>query len=382
MYQSGDAAEQVVRIGLEGAEFALKVTGAAASNIAAALYVVLKDQKKTKGRARIEAMLREKRPLKVYTIKKTDCPEFARQARGYGILYAPIPVRKKDDTVDILVFEDDAARANRIVERFHLTVVDTSAIQESIERSRGERGGKAAVPGREPAAREGRGRKDSPGSGDGRQADFPKAGGDRQTDSQEAGGDRQTDSQEAGDDSLLEELLGSPAQKGTAQPEPSAAEPPEPSVVEPPDLSAAERLGFSGMGPPDPLGPEQPAAAGVELPDPLGPEQPGASGPERAEPPGPEQAGPFGQAAEKSPPSALISGNSSRSARGTSDGTEKPSVRRELWEIQVRQKQEKAVEAAQRAEPPAVEKKAGQKTTPHRQPKNRKKADRKRGRSR
>ena len=379
MYQSGDAAEQVVRIGLEGAEFALKVTGAAARNIAAALYVVLKDQKKTKGRARIEAMLREKRPLKVYTIKKTDCPEFARQARGYGILYAPIPVRKKDDTVDILVFEDDAARANRIVERFHLTVVDTSAIQESIERSRGERGGKAAVPGMEPAAREGRGRKDSPGSRDGRQADLSKAGGDRQT-----------DSQEAGDDSLLEELLGPPAQKGTAQPEPSVAEPPEPSAVEPPDLSAAERPGFSGMGPPDPLGPEQPAAAGVELPDPLGPERPGysglerpgSSGPERAEPPGPEQAGPFGQAAEKSPPSASISGNSSRSARGTSDGTEKPSVRRELWEIQVRQKQEKAVEAAQRAEPPAVEKKAGQRTTPHRQPKNRKKADRKRGRSR
>ena len=41
-------------------------------------------------------MLREKRPLKVYTLKKEDCPEFARQAKGYGILYAPIPVRKGD----------------------------------------------------------------------------------------------------------------------------------------------------------------------------------------------------------------------------------------------------------------------------------------------
>ena len=90
MYNSGDAAEQVVRMSLEGAEFALKITGSAAKNLAAALYTVLKDQKKTKGKARIEAMLREKRPLKVYTIKKEDCPEFARQAKGYGILYAPI----------------------------------------------------------------------------------------------------------------------------------------------------------------------------------------------------------------------------------------------------------------------------------------------------
>ena len=70
MYNSGDAAEQVVRMSLEGAECALKITGAAAKNLAAALYTVLKDQKKTKGKARIEAMLREKRPMKVYTIKK------------------------------------------------------------------------------------------------------------------------------------------------------------------------------------------------------------------------------------------------------------------------------------------------------------------------
>lgn len=49
MYNSGDAAEQVVRMSLEGAEVALKITGAAAKNLAAALYTVLKDQKKTKG---------------------------------------------------------------------------------------------------------------------------------------------------------------------------------------------------------------------------------------------------------------------------------------------------------------------------------------------
>ena len=146
MYNSGDAAEQVVRMSLEGAEVALKITGAAAKNLAAALYTVLKDQKKTKGKARIETMLREKRPLKVYTIKKEDCPEFARQAKGYGILYAPIPVRKEDDTIDILVFQDDAARANRIVEKFKLTVVDTASIKEDIEKSREERGGEPAAP--------------------------------------------------------------------------------------------------------------------------------------------------------------------------------------------------------------------------------------------
>lgn len=181
MYNSGDAAEQVVRMSLEGAEVALKITGVAAKNLAAALYTVLKDQKKTKGKARIEAMLRERRPLKVYTLKKEDCPEFAKQAKGYGILYAPIPVRKEDDTIDILVFEDDAARANRIVDKFNLTVVDTASIKADIEKSREERGGEPQAP--------------------------EKAAPERSE-----------------DDKLLDELMEKPAQKEKGQPENPSAE--------------------------------------------------------------------------------------------------------------------------------------------------------------
>lgn len=58
MYNSGDAAEQVVRISLEGTEVALKLTGSAAKNIAAMLYAVWKnrDKNKTKGHQRLSAM--------------------------------------------------------------------------------------------------------------------------------------------------------------------------------------------------------------------------------------------------------------------------------------------------------------------------------------
>ena len=52
MNHAGDAAEQVVRMSLEGAEVALKITGVAAKNLAAALYTILKDQKKTKGKGK------------------------------------------------------------------------------------------------------------------------------------------------------------------------------------------------------------------------------------------------------------------------------------------------------------------------------------------
>ena len=48
MNNSGDAAEQVVRFSLEGTEVALKLTGSAAKNIAAAIYAVLKNRDKNK----------------------------------------------------------------------------------------------------------------------------------------------------------------------------------------------------------------------------------------------------------------------------------------------------------------------------------------------
>ena len=45
-------------------------------------------------------------------------------------------MKKGDDTLDILVFQDDAARVNRIVERLELTVLDTASIENDIQQSR------------------------------------------------------------------------------------------------------------------------------------------------------------------------------------------------------------------------------------------------------
>ena len=50
MTNGGDAAEQVVRLSLEGFEVAAKLSGAAAKNIAVLLVSVLKQEQKTKGK--------------------------------------------------------------------------------------------------------------------------------------------------------------------------------------------------------------------------------------------------------------------------------------------------------------------------------------------
>ena len=76
MSYSGDAAEQVVRMSLEGAEVAAKITGAGAKQVAVLLYAILREQKKTKGKTRLTNMLRSGKELKVFAVKDTDLKQF------------------------------------------------------------------------------------------------------------------------------------------------------------------------------------------------------------------------------------------------------------------------------------------------------------------
>ncbi len=57
MNNGGDAAEQVVRLSLEGFEVAARLSGSAAKNIALLLVSVLKQEQKTKGKARLPCLL-------------------------------------------------------------------------------------------------------------------------------------------------------------------------------------------------------------------------------------------------------------------------------------------------------------------------------------
>ena len=63
---SGEAAEQVVRMSLNGVEVAAKISGKAAERLAVLLYAVLTDQKKTRGKIRLSNMLKSGKELKVF----------------------------------------------------------------------------------------------------------------------------------------------------------------------------------------------------------------------------------------------------------------------------------------------------------------------------
>ena len=86
MNTAGDAAEQVVRMSLNGVEVAAKITGAGAKELAMMIFAILKDQKKTKGKIRLTNMLRSEKPLKVFAVKDSELELFCKEAKKYGVL--------------------------------------------------------------------------------------------------------------------------------------------------------------------------------------------------------------------------------------------------------------------------------------------------------
>ena len=115
MNQSSDAAEQIVRMSLEGFEVAAKVTGSGAKNIAVLLYTIMKNKEQTSGKSKLSSMLKSGKPLTIFTIKKDDLAKFQQEAKRYGILYCALVDKKdksKDGIVDIVVRKEDSSRIN------------------------------------------------------------------------------------------------------------------------------------------------------------------------------------------------------------------------------------------------------------------------------
>lgn len=142
MNSSGDAAEQVVRLSLEGFEVVAKVSGEAAKNIALLLISALKQEQKTKGKARLTNMIKSGKELKVYTIQQKDLKEFTKHAKKYGVLYTVLRDRNNKDkgsAVDIIARADDASKIQRIIDRFDLATVDKGSIITQSEKAIEER---------------------------------------------------------------------------------------------------------------------------------------------------------------------------------------------------------------------------------------------------
>ena len=140
MNYGSEPADQVVRYSLEGAEFALRISGTAAKNFYIFAQAVLHDSKKTHGKTHLIRLLKEQKPLKFFTVDKDRMHDFARAAKAHGLLFCPIRDKMDPDHIEIAILQDDASKANRIIDKLQLAVVDTGTAEliDTVQQERSE----------------------------------------------------------------------------------------------------------------------------------------------------------------------------------------------------------------------------------------------------
>jgi len=331
MNHSGDAAEQIVRMTLEGVEYAVRITGTAAKEIALFLLAALKSPDKgagsnikLKGKERLNSMLKSGKPLEIFSVKERDLRTFVKEAKQYGIVYCVLRNKNQtpDGLCDILVKADDAPKINRLVERFKFATVDKAKIESEVVRDMAAQAAEAPA---EPAT----------------------------------SADAQPVEPEINDlDKLLDDLLGTDEGKAAPEAEKEAADIAAPGTPEPvkaePEKPAPKKSARTAKK-------DAPAAEAKAEPDPLA-----VGGRNPADSPPPPKTNP-------SEPS------SDSRKKSESPILSKPSVKEELREITAAKKAKEA-EALKREEPAIPAKAKNTPETTHKQPQNRRKPKSKKAR--
>ena len=143
MSMNGEAAEQVVNMAtnltVKGVECVANLTGKGAVSLATFLLAAIKDEKRTKGKVRMQYF--NGKPTKVFVIRSEDFKQFAQEAKANGILYAAAFNKKNTDgLINVVVHANDAARVNRIAETFALSSEEVDKLRAEILKARKENG--------------------------------------------------------------------------------------------------------------------------------------------------------------------------------------------------------------------------------------------------
>ena len=114
---NSDAAEQVVRMVLNGADITIRLVGAGAKNLAALLLAWSKKEKLYKGKTSLPKLLTGGDELNVITLTKEQYGAFRKLSKK-KITFAPFLNTKSDDgKIDIVLGSRQLNLANRILDR-------------------------------------------------------------------------------------------------------------------------------------------------------------------------------------------------------------------------------------------------------------------------
>lgn len=122
MDAGSEAADLMVREGLQITEATIKLLAAGSKNLAAFLYALAKDNKRVSGKTNMGRLLREGKELRVFQLRvfqlrESDMAAFNAYAKK-GILYAVVKDKNAGDgLVDLITNVDFASQVNLFLER-------------------------------------------------------------------------------------------------------------------------------------------------------------------------------------------------------------------------------------------------------------------------
>lgn len=141
MYNGGEAADQMVSYAFKGGEVVLRLSGAAAKNLAVYLTALLKQGGPSKGKTTLKRMIADGKELTVQRIDADQIPYFNAMAKKYGVMFVAVKDRRNPDgKCDIMFRLEDSARVSRIFDRLAISEhPDVAHIKSEIIRSREEK---------------------------------------------------------------------------------------------------------------------------------------------------------------------------------------------------------------------------------------------------
>ena len=112
---NGEAADEVVRILLNGSEVAIRLTGSAAKNLGVILYEWAKNNPRVTGKTSMMKLLRSGEELQVVTLTKEQYDQFKALAKKQ-VLFAPFVNKEKNDgMVEVVISSKSLAIVNHIL---------------------------------------------------------------------------------------------------------------------------------------------------------------------------------------------------------------------------------------------------------------------------
>ena len=137
MNVSGEAADLVIKEGIQATESAVKLAGSGIKNVAALLLAIAKQDYKVTGKTTANRLARDPCPAVVIPLKKEDMGKFQKLAKEYGVLYF-LAQKKGNESgyINIVSNQNYAPQLNAVMEAMSYPIPQKAQEEEAPKKAK------------------------------------------------------------------------------------------------------------------------------------------------------------------------------------------------------------------------------------------------------